>query len=64
MVCDDSGCVLIPKEELNERFLDKLIKIEEQEDIWYDCIDCRKWTTYKTICQKAYLQLQEEPYGK
>jgi hypothetical protein len=33
--------------------------IEEQEDIWYECIDRRKWSTFKTICQKAYLDKRE-----
>ncbi len=54
-VCDDSGVVIVPKEQISEEFYKKLIDIEEQEDIWYDCIDRRKWSTYKTICQKAYL---------
>lgn len=54
-VCDDTGCVVIPKNQINEEFLDKIVKIEEQEDIWYDCINRRKWSTYKTICLKEYL---------
>lgn len=54
-VCDDSGVVVIPKEQLTEEFYNKLVAIEEQEDTWYDCIDRRKWTTYKTICLKDYL---------
>ncbi len=55
-VCDDSGVVIIPKENINEEFYQKLVFIEQQEDIWYDCIDRRKWTTYKTICLKDYLK--------
>lgn len=55
-VCDDSGVVVIPKTHITETFYDKLVAIEEQEDIWYDCIDRRKWTTYKTICLKDYLK--------
>lgn len=55
-VCDDSGVVVIPKRELTEEFLKKLIAIEEQEDIWYDCIDRKKWSTFKTICLKDYLK--------
>lgn len=55
-VCDDSGVVVIPKAQITEAFYDKLVAIEEQEDIWYDCIDRRKWTTYKTICLKDYLK--------
>lgn len=41
-------------EYINEEFYNKLEFIEQQEDIWYDCIDRRKWDTYKTICIKAY----------
>lgn len=55
-VCDDSGVVIIPKECINSEFLEKLHAIEEQEDIWYDCIDRRKWSTFKTICLKDYLK--------
>ena len=29
--------------------------IEEQEDIWFDCIDRRKWDTFDTVCMKKYL---------
>lgn len=54
MVCDDSGVVLIPKKELNEELLKKLERIEEQEDIWFDCIDRRKWDTFDTVCLKKY----------
>lgn len=54
-VCDDSGVVVIPKSEINGIFYDKLVAIEQQEDIWYDCIDRRKWSTYKTVCLKEYL---------
>ncbi len=53
-VCDDSGVVIIPKECITEDFYEKLMAIEEQEDIWYDCIDRRKWSTYRTICLKEY----------
>ena len=53
-VCDDSGVVMIPKNLINESFYDKLVAIEEQEDIWYDCIDRRKWDTFDTVCLKKY----------
>ncbi len=55
-VCDDSGVVIIPKSEINETFYDKLVAIELQEDIWYDCIDRKKWSTFRTICLKEYLK--------
>jgi len=55
-VCDDSGVVVIPKEHHTEEFIKKLDWIEEQEDIWFDCVDRLKWDTYDTVCLKKYLQ--------
>lgn len=55
MVCDDSGVVIIPKSCYTEEFYRKLEAIEEQEDIWFDCIDRRKWDTFDTVCMKKYL---------
>lgn len=55
-VCDDSGVVIIPTEKLNEDFLKELIFIEEQEDKWFECIDNRKWDTFRTVCKKEYLK--------
>ncbi len=54
MVCDDSGVVIIPKHLLTEEFYGKLEFIEEQEDIWFDCIDRKKWNTFDTVCLKKY----------
>lgn len=54
MVCDDSGVVVIPKNIINEEFYKKLVFIERQEDIWFDCIDRRKWDTFDTVCLKKY----------
>lgn len=54
-VCDDGGVVIIPKKFHTKEFLEKLEKIEEQEDIWFDCIDRKKWTTFDTVCLKKYL---------
>ncbi len=54
MVCDDTGVVVIPKEKLNEDFYNRLEAIEAQEDIWFDCIDRRKWDTFQTVCLKQY----------
>ena len=53
-VCDDSGVVIIPPECVTEEFYDKLEFIEEQEDIWFECIDKRKWDTFDTVCLKRY----------
>ncbi len=55
-VCDDSGVVVIPEHFHNKGFLDKLDFIEEQEDIWFDCIDRLKWDTFDTVCLKKYKQ--------
>ena len=54
-VCDDCGVVLIPKEHHTEEFLQKLIKIEEQEDIWFDRLDRKKENTFDIVCLKKYL---------
>ena len=54
MVCDDSGVVLIPGILMTEEFYKKLEAIEEQEDIWFDCIDRLKWDTFDTVCLKKY----------
>jgi len=53
-VCDDSGVVIIPKEFINDQFVEKIEWIENQEDIWFDCIDRRKMNTYDTVCLKKY----------
>lgn len=54
IVADDSGVVLVKKEQLNEKFLEGLKKIEEQEDVWFDCIDRRKYSTFETVCLRKY----------
>lgn len=53
-VCDDTGVVVIPKSEITEEFLNKLQFIEKQEDMWFECIDRRKWNTYDTVCLRKY----------
>jgi 4-hydroxy-4-methyl-2-oxoglutarate aldolase len=55
-VCDDCGVVVIPGDKMNADFLEKLRRIEEQEDVWYECIDRRKWDTFDTVCLKRYEQ--------
>lgn len=56
MVCDDTGVVVIPKENITEEFYEKIEKIEEQEDIWFDCLDRKKWNTFDIVCKKKYLE--------
>lgn len=53
-VCDDTGVVIITSDYMNEKFYKKLEWIEEQEDIWFDCIDRKKWNTFETVCLKNY----------
>jgi regulator of RNase E activity RraA len=54
-VCDDGGVVVIPKTRLNGETVDRLQRIELQEDVWYYCLDTLKWDTRKIVCDKAYL---------
>jgi len=60
-VCDDTGVVIIPHESINEDFSEKLDFIELQEDIWYYCVDTKKWSTYDTVSLKKYLDTQMLP---
>ncbi|SFO86753.1 RraA family protein [Hydrogenimonas thermophila] len=53
-VCDDTGVVIIPKEYHTKSFLERIEFIEQQEDIWFDCIDRRKYSTFETVCLKKY----------
>jgi 4-hydroxy-4-methyl-2-oxoglutarate aldolase len=55
-VCDDTGVVIIPKEYHTQDFLAKIEFMEEQEDIWLECIDRKKYSTFETICLKKYLE--------
>lgn len=54
IVADDTGVVLITKNYINEEFMDKLISIEAQEDMWFQCLDHNKWNTYEIVCLKKY----------
>lgn len=60
-ICDDGGVVIIPPESINEEFLEKLNFIELQEDIWYYCLDTKKWSTYEAVCLKSYLNTELLP---
>jgi regulator of RNase E activity RraA len=53
-VCDDTGVVIIPKEKINEAFFKELEFIERQEDIWFHCLDYKKWDTFDIVCKKRY----------
>ncbi len=56
LVCDDCGVVFIKKENQNEEFLQKLVNIEKQEDIWFERLDYYKENTFEIVCKKSYLQ--------
>lgn len=55
MVCDDSGVVVLPKEEINDAFLEKISNMRKQEEIWFDCVEKKDWDTFDTVCLKKYL---------
>ena len=55
-VCDDCGVVIIPKEKINEEFLQSLHHIEDQEDIWFDRLNHYKESTFQIVCKKDYLK--------
>ena len=63
-VCDDTGVVIIPGSCHDREFLKKLHLIEQQEDIWFNCIDFRKWDTFDTVCLKKYLKTKKPLGGK
>ncbi len=55
-VCDDGGVVVISPDKISADTLERLKKIEVQEDIWFFCLDTLKWDTKKIVCDKSYLQ--------
>jgi len=55
MVCDDSGVVLIEPSQITSDLHERLNLIELQEDLWYDCLDSDKMSTFDVVCQKKYL---------
>lgn len=63
-VCDDSGVVIISADQVKVSMLERLDRIEEQEDIWFDCIDRRKWTTFETVCLKRYAVEENQPAAR
>jgi hypothetical protein len=48
--------VVIPADEANEATLEKLNKIELQEDIWYYCLNVLKWDTKRIVVDRDYLK--------
>lgn len=58
-VCDDCGVVIIPKDQLTEDFYQKLVHIEEQEDVWFSRLDHYKENTFEIVCLKNYLHQKD-----
>lgn len=56
-VCDASGVVVIPKNEINEEFITRVDNMIEQERIWFECVEQKGWDTYDTVCLKKYKEL-------
>lgn len=54
-VCDDGGVVIIPAAKVNESTMDRLNRIELQEDVWYFCLNVLKWDTKRIVCDREYL---------
>jgi regulator of RNase E activity RraA len=54
VVCDDSGVVVIPSDFVTPNFMEALEAMELQEDMWYECVDRRKMSTFETVCLKNY----------
>lgn len=58
-VCDDGGVVVIPANRLDADMLERLKRMELQEDVWYYCLDTLKWDTKTIVCDRAYLNEPE-----
>jgi len=59
-VCDDGGVVVISPDLHTADMLEKLQRLETQEDVWFFCLDALKWDTKKIVCDKAYLNETEQ----
>ena len=53
---DDGGVVVIPAAMVNNEMLEKLHRIELQEDVWLYCLNTLKWDTKRIVCDKEYLE--------
>lgn len=54
--CDDGGVVLIPRAWVNADMLERLERIEIQENLWEFCLNSLKWDTWKIVSEKAYFK--------
>lgn len=53
-ICDEGGVVLIPSRHLGKELLERIKRVETQEDLWYYCLDTLKWDTKRIVCDKDY----------
>lgn len=56
-ICDMTGVVTIKKANVSNQILKKIKFIEKQEDIWFECLDVKKWDTKKIVVDKKYKKL-------
>ena len=54
-ICDSSGVIVIQQKNFNQKMIDNLLLIKDQEKIWFYCMDQLGWDTKKIVCEKAYL---------
>ena len=52
-----TGVVTIKKANVSNQILKKIKFIEKQEDIWFECLDVKKWDTKKIVVDKKYKKL-------
>lgn len=55
-ICDDGGVVVIPPNHLDEDMLDRIQRVELQEDVWHYCLNVLKWDTKRIVCDREYLK--------
>ncbi len=57
-IADDTGVIVITQDRLNEELYAALQEMELKEDIWFDCLDRLKMSTFEIVCQKKYEQFK------
>ncbi len=62
VVCDSTGVVAIPNWEMEdpEKINKAISYIHHKEIIWHYCIQELGWSTFKTVCEQAYLTDQRD----
>lgn len=54
ILADDGGVIFVEKNKITKELLENIDRIEKQENIWFDCIDRLKYSTFETVCLKKY----------